>query len=71
MNLPAEFSNRVIHLRKIKAFYPLRLLSEIKKSAPNSEIDVVLENGSTKYVLVFNSEEDCLAWKLKYGGKYD
>lgn len=66
-----EFSNRIIYLRKIHGNFPIRELSQIHKSAPNSEIDLVVENGNAIFVLIFESEEDCLSWKLKHGGKYD
>ena len=46
----------------------------ITNLAPGSEIDIVYEsvNGEPKAVevLVFETQEDCLAFTLKYGHKY-
>ena len=70
MNIPAEFSNRVFRTRFSGLFSSLEPLGQIQKLAEGSEIDVIIENGKAVVVVVFEIQEDCLAFNLKYGNKY-
>lgn len=70
MIIPAELTGRVCKTRLSSMINLERKLSEIQKEFPVSEIDVVYENLRPIIVLVFESTEDCLAFKLKYGNEY-
>jgi hypothetical protein len=70
MNIPAEFTNRVFKTRFSGFFSTAKQLTEIHNLAEGSEIDVIYEDGRAIVVLVFESQEDCLAFTLKYGDKY-
>ena len=70
MTIPTEFSNRVYRTR-IKAIGgDLKKLDEITKQWPGSEVDILYEGINPTVVLVFDSQEDCLAFTLKYGTNY-
>jgi len=70
MNLPPEFSNRVYRTRFSGLGTSFGNLDQITKLAEGSEIDVIYENGRAIVVLVFETQEDCTAFTLKYGNKY-
>jgi len=70
MIIPDEFSGRVVKTRLNGLFHSTKRLDEIVKSWPGSEIDVVYEGAKAVVVIVFESTEDCLAFKLKYGDNY-
>ena len=70
MKIPDEFSNRVFLTRFSGLFSSFEKITEIANLAEGSEVDVVYENGRSIVVLVFESQEDCLAFTLKYGNKY-
>jgi len=70
MNIPAEFINRVYKTRFSGLLSSARELDQIQNLAEGSEIDVIYENGRAVVVLVFETQEDCLAFTLKYGNKY-
>ena len=70
MTIPAEFSNRVFRTRFSGLLSSMKSLDQIQKLAEGSEIDVLYENGRPIVVLVFETQEDCLAFNLKYGNKY-
>jgi hypothetical protein len=70
MNLPAEFSNRVVKTRLSGLSASFKKLDEIRKEWQGSEIDVLYEDGRPIVVVVFESEMDCLAFTLKYGKEY-
>ena len=70
MKIPDEFVNRVYRTRFSGMFSSARDLDQIQKLAEGSEIDVIYEDGKAIVVLVFETQEDCLAFTLKYGDKY-
>jgi len=70
MIIPVEFSSRVCKTRITILSANFKKLDEIKKEWQGSEIDVVYENGKPIVVVVFETSEDCLAFKLKYGEIY-
>jgi hypothetical protein len=70
MDLPAEFIGRVIKTRFGIFSGIMEKLSEIQKDFPGTYVDVVYENMTSKRVLVFESNEDCTAYLLKYGKDY-
>ena len=70
MNIPAEFAGRVVKTRFGDSVRDRHSLSEVVKDWPESYIDVVYENLKPIVVVVFESTEDCLAFKLKYGDRY-
>jgi len=70
MTIPAEFTNRVFKTKLSGMLSAGKQLTEIQKLAEGSEIDVLYENGRPIVVLVFETQEDCLAFNLKYGNKY-
>ena len=45
-------------------------LDEIIKSEPETYVDVIYENLKPIVVIVFPTQEDCLAFTLKNGTKY-
>ena len=65
-----EFSNRVYRTRISGLGGTLGKLYEICTQNPGSEIDVVYENLKPIVVIVFPTQEDCLAFTLKYGKNY-
>ncbi len=70
MIIPDEFSGRVVKTRLNGLFNSTKRLDQIVESWPGSEIDVVYEGDKAIVVIVFESTEDCLAFKLKYGDNY-
>lgn len=68
MNIPEEFKNRV-YKTKLSGLFGARIF-EIQKLAEGAEIDVIYENNRPVIVIVFETQEDCLAFTLKYGNKY-
>jgi hypothetical protein len=70
MNIPAEFSGRVVKTRISGLNASFRKLDEIRKEWQGSEIDVIYENAKPIVVIVFENTEDCLAFTLKYGKEY-
>ena len=70
MNIPAEFINRVYKTRFSGLSTTFEKMNEIQKLAEGSEIDVIYEDGRPIVVVVFETQEDCLAFTLKYGDKY-
>jgi hypothetical protein len=70
MKIPDEFIGRVVKTRLSGLGSSSKRLTETVKAWPGSEIDVVYENGRAIVVVVFESTEDCLAFKLKYGDTY-
>ena len=70
MIIPDEFRGRVVKTRLNGLTTSFKRYDEIQKLWPESEIDVLYEDGKAFVVIVFESTEDCLAFKLKYGDKY-
>jgi len=70
MIIPDEFIGRVVKTRMNGLTTSFKRYDEIRKTWPESEIDVVYEDGKPFVVVVFESTEDCLAFKLKYGDEY-
>jgi len=70
MIIPDELVGRVAKTRLSGAISGFRKLDEIRKLWQVAEIDVVYENLDPIIVVVFESTEDCLAFKLKYGDDY-
>lgn len=71
MNLPEEFKNRVFKTKLSPCtYYQDKKLSQILAEFSESEIDVLYENLRPILVLVFQSEIDLLAYRLKYGDEY-
>lgn len=70
MKIPDEFANRVFKTRFSGFHSSAKQLTEIQNLAEGSEIDVIYESGKAVVVVVFETQEDCLAFTLKYGDKY-
>lgn len=70
MNIPDEFSYRVVKTRLSIMNNDFRKINEIVELWPGSQIDVIYENLRPIVVLVFESQEDALAFRLKYGDEY-
>lgn len=70
MEIPAEFSHRVFKTRSSGIGGNLKRLNEITNNWPGSEIDVIYENLKPIIVIVFETQEDCLAFTLRYGKEY-
>lgn len=70
MNIPAEFSGRVIKTRLNGLTTSLKKLNQITEAWQGSEVDVIYENGRSIVVIVFETQEDALAFKLKHGDEY-
>ena len=70
MKIPEEFVGRVCKTKLNGLTSCFKTLDKTVKEWPGSEIDVVYENGKSIVVIVFESSEDCLAFKLKYGDQY-
>lgn len=70
MNIPAEFSGRVLKTKLNGLISSSKQLNQIQNLAEGSEIDVIYENGKAIVVIVFETQEDCLAFTLKYGKDY-
>jgi hypothetical protein len=70
MNLPEEFRNRVCKTKLTGFGSSFRKLDQIRKEWEGSDIDVLYENAKPIVVVVFETQEDCLAFTLKYGKEY-
>lgn len=70
MTYPTEYINRVYKTRFSGLRSSFKDLDQIRNLAEGSEIDVIFENGRSFVILVFETQEDCLAFNLKYGDKY-
>ncbi len=71
MNLPAEFVGRVVKTKLSGLTQSMKQQNQITESWPGSYIDVVYESATKMtVVIVFETTEDALAYKLKYGDNY-
>lgn len=70
MILPEEFKNRVYKTKLSGLSGSFVRLDEVRKEWEGSDIDVIFENGKSVIVVVFETPEDYLAFKLKYGDEY-
>ncbi len=70
MEYPAEFSCRVYRTRLSGMTSSLKPLDKIVENYPGTEIDVIFEDLKPIVVIVFPTQEDCLAFTLKYGKNY-
>ena len=70
MKLPDEFACRIFKTRFSALTTSFKEMREVEKLVEGSEIDVIYEEGKAIIVLVFETQEDCLAFTLKYGDKY-
>jgi hypothetical protein len=71
MNIPEEFAGRICKTKLSGMSSSFKKLDQLIKEWPGSEIDVVFENREKALVvIVFETTEDCLAFKLKYGNDY-
>jgi hypothetical protein len=70
MSIPEAFTGRVCKTRLSGLTQSFKRLDETRKEWPGSEIDVLYENGQPIVVVVFETQEDCLAFTLKYGKEY-
>lgn len=70
MIIPDELIGRVCKTKMSGLNGSFSKLDQIRSEWQGSEIDVVYENGRSIVVVIFESSEDCLAFKLKYGDMY-
>ncbi len=70
MIIPDELTHRICRTRLSGLTSSFKKLDEIRKEWQGSAIDVIYENGRSIVVVVFDTPEDCLAFKLKYGDEY-
>jgi hypothetical protein len=70
MSYPDEFLHRVYKTRLRGMHFNGKKLDEIIKNIPGSEIDVIYEDLKPIVVIVFETQEDCLAFTLKHGTNY-
>ena len=72
MNIPEEFINRVVETNLRGLHTPAtNKLYELLTEYKDSYIDVTYDDKLiSRIVIVFESTEDCLAFKLKYGKDY-
>lgn len=70
MNIPAEFAGRVIKTKLNGLTTSHKKLNQITNEWQGSEIDVIYEGTRAIVVIVFESQTDALAFKLKYGDDY-
>lgn len=70
MNIPEEFSGRVYQTKLGALTTDFRKINQIVKEWQGTEIDVIYKNGRSIIVLVFESREDALAFRLKHGDNY-
>jgi hypothetical protein len=70
MKIPDEFVGRVYKTRLSGLSSSFEKLDQIRKDWPGTDIDVIYENFNPIVVLVFETQEDHLAYKLKYGDYY-
>lgn len=65
-----EFIHRVYKTRVQGLGGLPKRLDEIIKSEPETYVDVIYENLKPIIVIVFPTQEDCLAFTLKNGNNY-
>lgn len=82
MKIPDEFSSRVFKLKRQPMSFSSDSLSEVnkllEKEWPGAYTDVIYEsqiegykhNINITHVIVFETTEDALTFKIKYGDKY-
>lgn len=70
MIIPEELAHRVCKTRLSGLSSGFRKLDQVRKEWPGSEIDVIYETTEPIVCVVFETAEDCLAFKLKYGDEY-
>lgn len=70
MDNPAEFSGRVYQTRLSGLHTEFKRLDQIRKDWQGVDVDVVYKNLKPIIVLVFPTQEDCLAFTLKHGKEY-
>jgi hypothetical protein len=70
MVVPDELSGRIYRTRFTGRFTEIEKMNQLLKDWPNSELDVTYENLQPVVYFIFESSEDCLAFKLKYGENY-
>ena len=75
MNIPDEFSGRILKLRSQSLFTTRTPIDPLLSEWPGAYIDVLYESISpgdiqVTSVVVFETSEDALAFKIKYGDKY-
>ena len=70
MKIPDEFVGRVVKTKLNGLTSDFKKLDQIRKEWEGSEIDVVYENAHSIVVVVFQTSEDALAFKIKYGDEY-
>lgn len=70
MEIPTEFTNRVLKTKLKFWANILEIPSEIKKEFPEAYLDFIYEGQHPISILVFESAEDCLIYTLKYGKDY-
>lgn len=69
-SIPDEFKNRVLRTKFSGYSTTYEHIRKVAALTEETEIDVIYENGRAVVVLVFETQEDCLAFKLKHGDKY-
>lgn len=67
---PEEFKHRVYKTKVSGMASSFKELNQIVAENPGSEIDVIYENLKPIIVIVFPTQEDCLAFTLKKGSNY-
>lgn len=70
MILPEQFPGRIYRTRFSALTSTFKDFDQIRDFAEGTEIGAIYENGHIKVVIVFKTQEDCVAFKLKYGDKY-
>lgn len=70
MKIPDEFVHRIVKTRMTFFGSDIEKINEIKKYFPGIELNIIHENLQRIIVLVFKTQEDCLAFTLKYGNNY-
>lgn len=80
MIIPDEFSRRVIYLKSGVSFFgaTTKNFTKLLEEWPGSYTDILYESKIVgyehriiiKHVIVFETDIDAVAFKLKYGGEY-
>ena len=70
MEIPAQLIGRVCKTKITGIQNILEKISEIQNLYPNSKVKVMFDNKKPVVVVIFDNEEDCLEFKLKYGEDY-
>lgn len=75
MNIPDEFAGRVCKTKIPGAITNFKKFDKIREEWPGSDIDIIYEKVEGKdpkplIVVVFETSEDCMTFKLKYGNDY-